>query len=289
MRLTPTTFIAITIIFFVVFLPFFTGLTVLCFSQKSKKTGVLLFHRISKNYPKSLSQVSVKQFEKFCKEIALSQKKTVNFSDFSMENNDICIVFDDGDKSIYDFAFPVLKKYNLTATIFIASGIIANKKITDFYNTKNMMTAENIKEMSDNGFEIASHSAVHLDLTLLDENDLRKELLNSKKELEKLTGKSVPALSFPYGSWNEKAITIAEECGYKKFAVYRKHKFADGKKIIPATAVYPFDNSDGIKHKISGKIKGTVKALSIVIPHFAKGTPVFFWHKLYNGKNIKLN
>jgi len=66
-------------IFLLVFAPFFVGLVALCFSLKSKKTGVLLFHRISKNHPKSLSQISEKQFESFCKEVCLSSKKAVVF------------------------------------------------------------------------------------------------------------------------------------------------------------------------------------------------------------------
>ena len=255
------------ILIIILLIPFFVGATVFIFSQKTKKTGVLLFHRISKGFPKSLSQVGIKQFENFCKEIKKSGK-------------DVCIAFDDGHQSVFDLAFPILKKYNFTAMVFVITG----KEISDFYNTKNMMNAENIKEMSDNGFEIGSHTVGHLDLTLLDETDLRNELLNSKTYLEDITRKTISALSFPYGSWNEKVVKIAEECGYKKFIVYRGHKFADGNKIIPATAIYPFDNFD----KISGEMKGITKALSDIVPHFAKGTPIFFWNRLYNGKNVKL-
>jgi len=269
-------------IFLLFFAPFFVGLVALCFSTKSKKTGVLLFHRISKNHPKSLSQVSAKQFENFCRQVCLSSKKAVVFSRYSTQNeNEISIVFDDGDKSVFDIAYPIMKKYGLTATLFILSGIIENEKIYDFYSTKNMMSGKNIKELSDCGWEIASHGVRHLDLTLLDESELRNELVRSKEELEKLIEKPVSALSFPYGSWNKKVVETARECGYEKFAVYRNHKFADEKKIIPATAVYPFDNPAQIKRKISGEIIGITKAAALVVPHFAKGTPVFFWNKLY--------
>jgi len=264
-------------IFLLFFVPFFVGLVALFFSLKSKKTGVLLFHRISKNHPKSLSQISEKQFENFCKAVCLSSKKAVVFSQYSMQNKDnISIVFDDGDKSVFDVAYPILKKYGLTATLFAVSGIIENEKIYDFYSTKNIMSVENIKELSNCGWEIASHSVRHLDLTLLNESDLRNELVRSKTELEKLTGKPVSALSFPYGSWNKKVVETALECGYEKFAVYRNHKFADNEKIIPATAIYPFDNTAQIKHKISGEITGITKATSVIVPHFAKGTPIFY-------------
>ena len=269
---------------FIFLAPFFIGFTVTLLSQKVKKTGALLFHRLSDKFPISLSQVSVKQFEFFCKEVSASAKRAVVFSQYSMGEDELSIVFDDGDKSVYDFAFPILKKYNLTATLFVATGICGGKNISDFYNTQNMMSAENIKELSDSGWEIASHGVGHLDLTLLGESDLRRELLDSKAELEKLCGKTVIALSFPYGSWNDKVVKVAEECGYKKFAVYRRHKFADNYKIIPVTAVYPFDGKAAVKRKISAEIKGITKASAAIVPHFAKGTPIFFWNKLYDGK-----
>lgn len=283
----------IKIILLFILAPFIVGFAAFCFSGKKKSVGVILFHRISKTFPKSLSEVSLKQFEKFCKEVLKSNKKTVNFSDFSMQNpNEISITFDDGHKSVYDFAFPILKKYNLTATVFAASGIITGEKIDDFYSTKNMISAENLRELSENGWEIASHGVHHLDLTLLDDGDLFNELETSKESLENLIEKPVKSLSFPYGSSSKKVIEAAKSCGYEKFAVYRRLRrnlFAekDSEKkntayIIPATAVFPFDCKNDMKNKISGEISGLTKVLASVIPHFAKGTPVFFWNKSYN-------
>lgn len=255
--------IFIVLISVLIFVPFIVGLTAFCFSGKPKKIEFILFHRISTGIPKSLSEVSVKQFEKFCKEVG---------------KNKVKIIFDDGHKSVFDSAFPILKKYNLTATVFIPGGIISGEKIDDFYSTENMMSAENIKELSKNGWEIASHSVHHLDLTLLSDEDLLNELNNSKKDLGNLTGKSVKSFSFPYGKCNKKVIEVAKNCGYEKFAIYGKNSFA----------VLPFDDMYDMKSKISGEIKGLTKILATTIPHFAKGTPVFFWNKLYNfRKNLK--
>ena len=239
-----------------IFLPLLVGITALCFSGKRKKVEFILFHRISKKFPNSLSEVSVKQFENFCKEV---------------KDNKVNIAFDDGHKSVYDLAFPILKKYNLTATAFVASGIISGEKIDDFYSTKDMMSAENLLELSANGWEIASHSVHHLDLTLLSESDLLSELENSKKDLENLIGKPVKSLSFPYGKRNRKVIEAAKKCGYENFAIYGENSIA----------VLPFDNKNDYKSKISGEISGLTKVIATIIPHFAKGTPMFFWNKLY--------
>ena len=275
--------------------PLIVGLFAGLFAPKSKDVGVLLFHRISKGLPLSLSQVSARQFEFFCAELARSQKRAVAFSQFTSPKDEVCICFDDGHKSVFEFAYPIIKKYGLTATVFAASGIIGKEKIEDFYSTKNMMTADNLRELSQNGWEIGSHGVRHLDLTLLDDEALAWELLNSKKELQNaIFGRDkadraengdkaclVCTISFPYGGWNERVIERAKEFGYEKFSVYRKHGLADGKTIIPATAIFPFDDKKDIKAKISGEIGGLTYVLSSLVPHFAKGTPMFFWHGLY--------
>jgi peptidoglycan/xylan/chitin deacetylase (PgdA/CDA1 family) len=113
--------------------PLIIGLAALCFLGKRKLVGIILFHRISENFAKSLSEISIKQFEEFCKMVSRSDKKMVHFSDYLMQSpNNICIAFDDGHKSVFDFAFTVMKKYNLIATVFVASGMVSDEKIDDF-------------------------------------------------------------------------------------------------------------------------------------------------------------
>jgi len=132
-------FTALAVLLLPLLLGFFAGLLV----PPNKNVGVLLFHRISKGIPLSLSQVSAAQFEVFCTQLSLSRKKAVLFSEFTMQKDEVCICFDDGHKSVFDLAFPILKKYGFTATVFAASGIAGGEKIADFYSTKNMMNAEN--------------------------------------------------------------------------------------------------------------------------------------------------
>ena len=258
------------------------------FVRKRKETGVLLFHRISSGSPLSLSQVSKKQFETFCRLLAESKKKTVLFSQFHSSKDEVCVCFDDGHKSVFELAFPILKKFGFKATVFAAGGAGVGEKIKDCYSTANMMSAADLKELCECGWEIASHGVGHLDLTLIDDKTLKYELLRSKEILEEICQKKTAALSFPYGSWNARVFEAAKACGYEKFTAYRKHKFCDSKTIFPSTAVYPFDDKKDLARKISGEIGGLTLALSLLVPHFAKGTPIFFGSKSYEWKRLKM-
>ena len=84
------------------------------------KNLILLFHRIE----------SSKWFESTIKAISrvfnfVSSQDIIDYYNGKLDLNGSChITFDDGHKSIYQNAFPVLKKYNLNASLFISPFII---------------------------------------------------------------------------------------------------------------------------------------------------------------------
>ena len=102
-------------------------------------------------------------------------------------------------------AYPVLKKYNLPATIFV---------VTDFVGREDFLSWDDINAMSPDIITIGSHTMSHSWLPDLDGNGLRKELAGSKDMIEKMTGRKVNLLSYPLGGFNESAKKIAEETGY---------------------------------------------------------------------------
>lgn len=117
----------------------------------------------------------------------------------------IAITFDDGLKNNFLNAYPVLKKYNFPATIFIP---------TDFIGKKGFLDLEHIKTMQENNIFIGSHTVSHRWLPALDEEGLRSELYGSKKILEGITGREIKTLAYPLGAYDEKVKKIAMEAGY---------------------------------------------------------------------------
>lgn len=118
----------------------------------------------------------------------------------------VAITFDDGYYGQYKWAFPLLKKYKMTATFFI---------VTSYIGKGNMLTWPQIKEMSEAGMTIGSHSLDHASLTKLDDIQLRDELVNSKKILEEKIGKQVDLFSYPGGDYNDHVIELVKEAGYQ--------------------------------------------------------------------------
>lgn len=127
----------------------------------------------------------------------------------------VLITMDDGYRSVYEVAYPILKKYEFTATLFIYTNFVGLSKMA--------ITWDQLKEMKADGFSIGSHTIYHSDLTIPKDGEseadwmtrINKELYGSKKIIDKKLRQDTYLLAYPYGKYDQRAISIAREAGYK--------------------------------------------------------------------------
>lgn len=149
-----------------------------------------------------------------CENISL-QKITLNSE---TQENKFAITFDDGYLSVFEEACPILSSRNMTATIFTVTDVIGGINEWDHRRgdrSEPMMTAKQIVEISNAGFEIGSHTLSHPHLSELPEARLLHEVKDSKNKLEDIIQKPVVSFSYPYGDYNKRVIEIVKESGYK--------------------------------------------------------------------------
>jgi len=178
------------------------------------KIPIVSYHSINnENCPISLN------LEEFEKQLIFFKKN--NFQ--SIHCNEIkntskkkfIITFDDGYKDLITNALPLLKKYNFKATCLIISNLIGKRNIWDEFNEnikdKELMNLSDINYWLKNGMKIGSHSKNHKKLTKLDDKEKIDEIINSKNELESLTGTTIDSFCYPYGLYNENVVNIVKE------------------------------------------------------------------------------
>jgi peptidoglycan/xylan/chitin deacetylase (PgdA/CDA1 family) len=141
--------------------------------------------------------------EKGYKSVSLAQ---LIDQDKSLEKNSVVLTFDDGWASNYSLAMPMLREYGLAATVFVVS---------DFVDTQQYMSWQQLKEMGEAGFSIQSHTAGHRALSVLKDSEIKDELGKSKAVLEDKLGSMVEFLSTPHGMIDERVVQIAHSTGYK--------------------------------------------------------------------------
>ena len=148
------------------------------------------------------------------------------------------VTFDDGWKSQYEVAWPIMKKFGYPFTMFIYTEGVAGGSL----GGGQAITWEQLGDMRDNGVDIEAHTATHQDLreghaiTLVGagvkrtrtkltgpqyEQWVRNEVVGSKELLERRLGIKVNCFAVPFGSYNEHVKELARNAGYDAmFTVY---------------------------------------------------------------------
>ncbi|MEG0872448.1 MAG: polysaccharide deacetylase family protein [Clostridia bacterium] len=185
--------------------------------QESKRTPknvnaaipIFMYHFVSEDpgenpYPENVVRVST--LEEQLKYLQQEKYETIFISDFDKVYTyakPVVLTFDDGFLDVYKNAYPLLKKYNLKATIFV---------VADFTKKHGYCNIDQLKEMLDSGLvKIESHTITHRRLATLKDLDLNNELKNSKQFLTDNVGVESTVLCYPYGSFNNKVANAAKE------------------------------------------------------------------------------
>jgi peptidoglycan/xylan/chitin deacetylase (PgdA/CDA1 family) len=172
---------------------------------------VVVYHTISKPalpLPANID-ISAERFEQHLKWLARRRNRVARLRDLlavSSQKSLIAITFDDGYQDNLTVALPLLEKYDLPATVFVAAGFIGN----DGY-----LTSEDLKSLAAHPLiTIGSHGLLHRHLTRLPQNEARHELIHSKQILEETINQTVDLLAYPYGDCNRAIELLSEDCGY---------------------------------------------------------------------------
>ncbi|PYI45515.1 MAG: hypothetical protein DMF11_11740 [Verrucomicrobia bacterium] len=148
------------------------------------------------------------------------------------------ITFDDGWKSQYEVAWPIMKKFEYPFTMFIYTEGVRGGSL----GGGEAITWEQLADMRDNGVDIEAHTATHQDLreghnimlaspggkrtrTKLTgpqyEQWVQSEVVGAKELLEQRLGIKVNCFAVPFGNYNEHVKELARNAGYEAmFTVY---------------------------------------------------------------------
>ncbi|HWW38739.1 polysaccharide deacetylase family protein [Pedobacter sp.] len=128
----------------------------------------------------------------------------------ALPSKPIMFTFDDTDMDQFTIAAPTLKKYGFKAVYFIMTVSIGRKgKFVDY------MTKEQIKQLSDEGNIIGSHTYDHKNFKKYQGKDWEEQLDKPTKKLEDITGKKMTEFAYPFGLWNAAGFPELKKRGFR--------------------------------------------------------------------------
>lgn len=183
---------------------------------------ILTYHRFAESCDSNMC-MPIKAFERQMRYLkdngyhVITAEQLVAFLEYrqGLPKKSVLITMDDGYRSVYSIAYPILKEYGYTATLFI---------YTDFVGVSKMaVTWDQLKEMRADGFMVGSHTAAHSDLTRPQEGEseaeflarIKKELSGSKKILDQKLDQNTYFLAYPFGYYDQRSMQMAKKAGYK--------------------------------------------------------------------------
>ena len=127
----------------------------------------------------------------------------------------VVITFDDGFKSFYQEAFPILQPLGFPATVFLVPHYVGrssewNARL-DGMPVLDLLEWGEIEMMAGHGIDFGAHSMTHADLSKRPLEEVREEILRSKAGIEKRLGREVLFFSYPFGALNGEVKAIVKK------------------------------------------------------------------------------
>jgi peptidoglycan/xylan/chitin deacetylase (PgdA/CDA1 family) len=131
---------------------------------------------------------------------------------------DCRVMFDDGYRSVHNFLLNANRANLNNVSLFLVVGKIGGTNDWDSsceLAGKPLLDWEQVDELKKAGVRFGSHSLTHANLTKLKNNELDREIKESKRILEERLGDSIDCFSYPFGVFNDQVIAALRNAGYK--------------------------------------------------------------------------
>lgn len=136
----------------------------------------------------------------------------------------IIFTFDDGNESDYVLAYPILKKYGIKGTSYIAP-------YYPDHHVKHKLSWNQIKEMDADGWDFEDHTYSHINMAESTAEQIRQSM-EQVNEAFTANGLKIPvALAYPYGKLGQDTINIVKEYRAQARLAYYADDFVDLSKV----------------------------------------------------------
>jgi peptidoglycan/xylan/chitin deacetylase (PgdA/CDA1 family) len=166
-----------------------------------------------------------------CQPIDLDRWRAVISGESAPPERAVLVTFDDGYRSVFDLARPILKKYGIAASVFVCTQAVSERRLFWFDEAARGVPApdlendplcpmrpEHVATMAAEGFDIGVHTVSHPVLAAQPADVQRRELSSCRATIESWIGRRPSVVAYPFGKPNTdytaETVQIARELGF---------------------------------------------------------------------------
>lgn len=231
---------------------------------------ILCFHGIN-DRPENQYAVSTQDFRHQMRFLAanydvVSMERFVTLltNEREVPSERIAVTVDDAYRDFYQYAFPVLKEFNIPATVFVPTGFIDDDpQYANILPQKEFLSWDQIREMNQHGVDFGSHTLSHTSLTKLSRQEILSELKVSKSRIEAEIGETINGFAYPYGTLRDidtKIERLIAEAGYTwaVTSVSGQNELGVNPFALRRTVIVSDDKLTGFKRALKGSLDNWV-------------------------------
>jgi len=227
---------------------------------RTSRIIVLCYHGISQRWPEAVSPASL---EIQLRLLLARGYRPASFTQTVLNpptRKTVVVTFDDGYRSVFEEAFPILASLGVPGTVFVPTDFVGAEVAvwpgTDCWigspheRELTPMTWDDLGLLRDAGWEIGSHARTHPHLVRVGDDQLAEELVGSRSVVEHELGGCL-SLSYPYGGADARVASAARAAGYQAACTLTSAFGSSSPLTWPRVGIYRHDGAVRFRAKVS--------------------------------------
>lgn len=236
----------------------------------AKKLKVLYYHEVvEKGQGFSYQKIEKEAFEQQMAYLQAEGYETLYFSDLDkpLPAKAVIVSFDDGFRSVYENAAPIMEKYGIKGNVYLPTGYIGNDP--------HFMDWDMVQKLQEGSFEMQAHTHSHVDVRTLDEEALQEQIKASDELFREKLGFLPRAFCLPFGTYDRASVKALRKTGrydYILGSYYGDLRIGNKGRILPRIGVSNEDAMEDFAAKLQGKRnwKGPLQRLRLWLKNLKK-------------------
>lgn len=239
-----------------------------------KELLIIYYHEVvEKGKGYSYQKIEKEKFAEQMRYLAESGYRSLFFSELEkgLPEKALIISFDDGFRTVYENAEPIMRQYGLKGNIYLATGYIG----TD----PQYMSWEMVESLYRNQrFEMQAHTHNHVDIRMLSREEMQEEINRSNELFEEHLGYTPNTFCIPYGYYSHASVALLRECGSYRYVLgsfygrRAENKLTSG--VLPRIGISNNDSAECFVSKIKGSYdwKGMLQRARLTVKNLKKSS-----------------